>query len=686
MTRHLTIPLTVLMVTTSAPALFAQETSVALPTLFLDSALRDERELLDTPVAASVRDREELENQQADTFEELIGDIPGVLIEGGPRGISQEPNIRGFSDDQIVLRFDGGRLNFNQAHRGRFFVDPDIVQRVEVVRGGGSTLFGSGALGGVISVETMDPQDLLQPGQTVGGRFKTGYSSNGEIVDGTVSFFGDWGMVDALVFFGTQVYGTDLEDGNGVNIRNSRIDTANGLLKLGFEPNSENRIELNVSQYQDDGTTPPNANAASTGTTDVNRDAEVQTVRLSWDYTPEDNSLIDLSTLFYGNFLTIEENQIIGGRADVTNYDTIGFEVVNRSQFDMGVPTDLVYGFEVLRDTQSGTRNGAARTQFPSAEANTTGVFVEGTFSLSDVFDLIVGLRYDVYDRDPDDPTLAKANEEFFSPRIGFSYRPNSNWQFFGNLSQAFRAPSLTELYNDGVHFAAAGFPLGGGTFFTGVNNFVPNPNLEEEESVQVDLGTRYTGDSVLRPGDTLSVSANVYYADVKNYIDAFVTFIDFSTAVPGPGGLFVSGTTRTRNIDAELWGFEAELDYDAGAWFASAGLTIPRGQAAGGQNLGSIPQDRLTTTVGIRPNASWTLGARATFAAKQSDVPTGSTPGEAYELLDLFAIWEPDNGPLEDVVFRAGIDNLFDEQYMIYPNGLAQPGRSFKISASVPF
>lgn len=93
----------------------------------LGSALRDDRAILDTPVAASIREGEDLDNRQATDFEDLIGDIPGVSIDGGPRGISQEPNIRGFRDEQIVLRFDGGRLNFSQAHRGRFFVDPDLV-------------------------------------------------------------------------------------------------------------------------------------------------------------------------------------------------------------------------------------------------------------------------------------------------------------------------------------------------------------------------------------------------------------------------------------------------------------------------------------------------------------------------------------------------------------------------------
>lgn len=53
-------------------------------------------------------------------------DIPGVIVEGGPRPIALEPNIRGFRDEQVVLRFDGARQNFSLAHRRRFFTDPEI--------------------------------------------------------------------------------------------------------------------------------------------------------------------------------------------------------------------------------------------------------------------------------------------------------------------------------------------------------------------------------------------------------------------------------------------------------------------------------------------------------------------------------------------------------------------------------
>ena len=612
--------------------------------------------------------------------------MPGVTIDGGPRGIAQEPNIRGFRDEQIVLRFDGGRFTFNQAHRGRFFIDPDIVRRVEVVRGGGSTLFGSGALGGVISVETKDPNDLLEAGKDAGARLRFGYSSNGDVRQGSATFYGRTDQVDFLGFFGARDFNEDLEDGDGNDIRDSQLEVRNGLLKFGFEPTNDQRFELSLSQYEDDGTTPPNANAASTGTNAVDREAEVTTTRLSWDYAPEGSDIVDLSVLLYANTLEITEDREADGREDNTEYDTLGLEIVNRSFFDLGLPTTLVYGVELLRDTQEGTRNGADREQFPDAEATTTGVFAEATIALTDQLELIPGVRFDTYTRDPDGDGLEDVDEDFLSPRLGVSYRPNQNWQIFGNLSRAFRAPSLTELYNDGVHFASESDTLGPGRTFSGINRFVPNPDLEPETSTQLEIGARFSDIGVWRADDSLRFSVNAYYADVEDYIDQQITFIDFTTGTPGPGGVVFDGTTTSENIDARLWGLEAEMDYDAGLWFAGLGLTVPRGETADGDPLGSIPQDRLTAEFGLRPLTGLEVGAQATFAAERNDLPEDAPPADAYEILDLFATWTPDDAGFEGITVRAGIDNVFDETYQIYPNGLSQPGRTFKISTSFQF
>lgn len=679
--RRSLLLLTSALVTSFGSALHAQglnpDLGFDLGTIFLGSALRDDRAILDTPVAASVVDGEELAERQAGDFQELIGDIPGVTINGGPRGISHEPNIRGFRDEQIVLRFDGGRLNFGLAHRGRFFVDPSLVQRVEVVRGGGSTLFGSGALGGVISVETVDAADLLQEGQTIGGRVSLGYSSNGEQIDGTSAVYADYGQLDLLFALSGRQIGSNLEAGNDTAIPFSEIDSGNALFKVGFEPSDGSRFELSYALYEDDTFVPANSNN-NPGSTNpvVDRDSDVRDLRLSWESNPANSDWLDLSVLFYATELEITEARIppAAPRFDQTRYETYGLEIVNRSSFDIGIPVDVVYGFEAFRDTQEGTRDGGPRLSFPSAKATTYGVFAEATFGLTSQLDLIAGARFDSYERDPNDPTLASVSEEFFSPRIGISYRPNDNWQIFGNVAQAYRAPTLSELYNSGLHFPG-GFPVNPPFDFTPAPNnfFVPNPNLRPEESVQFEIGARFDNVDVFHSGDQLSFSASAYYATVDDYIEQLV---DTS-----------GGTTTSSNVaSATLYGLEAEVDYDAGAWFVGGGLSIARGENDAGGDLGSIPQDRLTLEAGVRPWEDWELGARAVFAADQDRVPAGGTPSDSYQTLDLYATFAPDSGPLANGTIRFGIDNVFDEEYTIYPNGLSQPGRTFEISATITF
>ncbi|HBP53879.1 MAG TPA: hypothetical protein DD643_05860 [Synechococcus sp. UBA8638] len=94
---------------------------------------RDGRDLLETPSAVAVIDGEDMDRFQLSTYEDLLIDVPGLVIQGG-REVAQEPNIRGFTDEQVVICVDGARQNFNLEHCGRFFVDPSLLKQVEVLR------------------------------------------------------------------------------------------------------------------------------------------------------------------------------------------------------------------------------------------------------------------------------------------------------------------------------------------------------------------------------------------------------------------------------------------------------------------------------------------------------------------------------------------------------------------------
>ncbi|MGF1624659.1 MAG: TonB-dependent receptor domain-containing protein [Alphaproteobacteria bacterium] len=312
--------------------------------------------------------------------------------------------------------------------------------------------------------------------------------------------------------------------------------------------------------------------------------------------------------------------------------------------------------------------------------------YAQADIALDEQWTVTPGLRFDYFSLDADSASLDSRTESQLSPRLTISYRPQEQILLWAGWSQAFRSPSLTELYNDGTHFSVPGFALGPFVTFTGNNVFVPNPELKAETSNQFEIGGRFFERGPLGPGSTLTASGSLYYADVKDYVDQVVTFIDMDTMSGAFPAFTVSGTTTTRNIDAVLYGAEFELALDTPDWFGGIGIQVPRGEARDGSYLGSIPQDRVAMTLGWRPISDVEIGGRATFARGQDNVPDETNPGDGYSVFDVFASYQPGKGPLEGAIFSAGVDNILDRDFRIYPNELDQPGRTFKISAALEF
>ena len=119
--------------------------------------LRSPRSLFDTPAAASLRTREEIAERQApDMFQALQNEV-GVLMQSTAAG-QASPFIRGLTGQQVLILVDGIRLNNSITRRGpnQYFntIDAGMVDHIEVLRGQGSVLWGSDAIGGTINVVT----------------------------------------------------------------------------------------------------------------------------------------------------------------------------------------------------------------------------------------------------------------------------------------------------------------------------------------------------------------------------------------------------------------------------------------------------------------------------------------------------------------------------------------------------
>lgn len=648
------------------------------------TATRVERPVFTTPTAVSVVDQSNIQLYQPLSYTDVFEGVPGVAIQGGSRRISEEPNVRGFLDNQVVIRLDGSRQNFDLAHRGRFFVDPDLVSRIEVVRGSASALYGSGALGGVISVETIGANDLLREGETFGARAKVGYQSNGDELLTSFGVFGTSGPIDILGNFVYRQVFNDLKGGSGNSIVDTEDRLLNGLINFGLNLGKNSRLEIIADQYDNEGENPTAADNVSSPNTVVDRDTRERNLRLNYTYNDPDNQLIDFRVNAYYSDIDITEARFVDDRLDVSDFSSRGIDINNTSRFgNDNASVALTYGFEWFEDDQSGTRDGVDRLQFPDAERSFTALYAQAEIELFEILSIIPGIRYDDFSQNSDDG--GERNNDAFTPRVAVGFSPTEWFYLWGSWAEAFRAPSLTELFNDGTHFAVPN-ALGPNTLV--LNQFVPTPDLLPEDAETWELGARVRFEDKT---DDISFQASATYfsSDVDNFVNQVVTFID-PTQPPqftppfGPTTFF--GTTQSTNVDANISGFEAEARFETSYLSASiSGFTLDGDDRTNNTGLGSIPQDSLTFTLnGIIPDWGVRLGGRATIASAQRDVPDGSVETDGYETVDLFITWSPKS--LDGFTVTAGIDNLFDEEFSIHPTVIEQPGRSFRITLSHRF
>ena len=663
-----------------------QEQDDALPVVsetVVVTASRAESPLLTAPAAITVRTGEELASEAARTFADLFEGIPGISIQGNARRITEAPNIRGFADQQVVVRQDGGRQNFNAAHGGRFFTDPDLLQRVEVLRGANSAIFGSGALGGVVSLTTRSARDLLEPGEEFGGRYRIGYQSNGGDLIQSFSGFAAGETVEALVNFGLGGTRAPIRDGNGDQIPNTEDELRNGLVKLGWTPGAATRWEVSWQGFDNQAAEPTNANSL-TGTL-VDRDTRFEALRARFTTRSLDSEWLNLSILGYRNKVSVGEDMRIRTRRDETAFETVGAEAHNSSRFRWGndMRLTLNVGAETYRDRQSGTRDAAPRLQFPDADASYFGAFAYGEAEIRDRFQLAVGLRRDQWQIRAD--RFAARDEAQVSPRATAGVRLTDTAFAWVGASRGFRVPSLTELYSDGLHFQ---FPVGSGVEV--LNWFRPNPTLAAERGTSWEAGFRGGRSNV-------SLETTCFDQTVADYVDQLVFVADPAYPVeadPLTGLTILHGSTINVSLDARLRGCEGAVLYDRPRLRVRAsGSLLGTEDLETGEALGRAPANAVHLMASTRiPSLDLEIGGRASVAGSRIRDLAASRAADAdpdapgYAVFDLFARFTPEDGPLAGVDWTLALNNLTDRYYAIFPAVVPQPGRSLRIAAAYRF
>lgn len=657
-----------------------------------------EESAIDSLSGSSAVSKEQMDEQfQPEKISQVLRTLPGVTTQETARDTATAVNIRGLQDfGRVNVLIEGARQNFQRSGHsanGAFYIEPEMIGSVAVTRGPTATIYGSGAIGGVVAFDLLSADDILREGEYAAVRSRTGYASNGEgkIASGTAAMrSGNFDIVGQV----TGRWSNDFEDGNGDKIPGSNDETDSKMVKARWRPAAGHEIVVSALDFQSDFVDEVEEDGTLYDTT-----ADNTQYTLGYTFTSPDNPLIDFSAKVYHNETSLGQTRLTGGStaffSDQPTFngapgapcslmglvtvgscffygesypvgaqrsfdiETEGFDVFNTSRFGTEeVKVALTYGADAFRDKVVTVDPYSSGDEFtPSGERQIWGSFVQSHITFFNMVDLIGALRYDNYELDGGGVGL---EDQRVSPKVTLGVTPVQGFTVFGTYAEGFRAPALSETLISGFHPGFAHFLI------------IPNPDLEPEVAHNVEGGVNLKYDNVITTGDAFRAKFTAFRNKVDNYIDQ--VFVEGGTPgipviAPTPGFLpvFIDDHFQYQNIaNATIEGVEFEAYYDAGQWFAGVGAHHIRGKDDDtGEGLYSVPADQLTLTAGFRAiEKRLVAGARTRFVSSQDRFVEGDTAAhkhaESYTVVDLFAQYE-----VTDITtVNVNIDNIFDEAY----------------------
>lgn len=668
-------------------SVFAETTPVNLDAMVV-SASGFEQKITDAPASISVISQEDLQQKRYNNLAQALGDVEGIDIgQGTGKTGGLNISIRGMDSKYSLILIDGRRQNAagNVTPNGfgetsTSFMPPlSAIERIEVIRGPMSTLYGSDAMGGVINIITKKvasewsgsiTQDYTyQEDRDFGDTRNTSVYASGPLIDGLLGL-----QVRGSLFNREE---SDLSYGNGIEVskrgpspvegRNSNVGA-----RLSFTPHENHDFGLDVERgrqvYNNDecqlGTLDGlnrNCDAAATTANGYSDELRFEREQIALTHTARlgfgtlDSSLMHNTTETFGR--TIPGN-VIGNDSGIPG-TLIG------DDRDLET-TNLVFDTKLVApigDSHIATVGGqwwkAEMTDgiaLDDFEQKTWAMFAEDEWRLRDDLALTLGARYDDHE----------AFGGHVSPRAYLVWNTTENWTMKGGISRGYRTPDLNELHS-GINGVT-----GQGTIIT-----IGNPDLDPETTTSTEFGAYY---------DNLSgfnANATLFHNKFKDKIATGDPVAD-----PLCGGNAGGTCSQQINVDeAVTQGLELAGSWEfAPAWTLSANYTYTDSEQKSGENKG----EPLTNTPEHLANAklNWQTtdrlnlwvkteyrGERARFTSKyenlanangsnstnQSIYDTLGKNTKAYTLFHLGGSFRAS----ESVTFNAAIYNLLDKDFV---------------------
>ncbi|OKP05616.1 ligand-gated channel protein [Xenorhabdus eapokensis] len=619
-----------------------------------------QQKIEDAPASISVVSREQLETKAYRDVTDALKDVPGVVVTGG--GSSSDISIRGMSSQYTMILVDGKRVDTRSTRPNsdgsgieQGWLPPlSSIERVEIVRGPMSSLYGSDAMGGVINIITRKVQKewhvslrgdtTFTESKNSGNSYQTNAYAAGPLIDGLLGL-----KVNGL-------FSHRNEDKFIGGFKEQEI--RNGAATFSLTPDEQNSFDFEIGRYEQDRDTTA---GKSSKVNDISR------------YKRNNYSITHTGTYNFGSMSSyIQRDESNNPEREMKFADTL---FSNQTTFSLGDHTLSAggqYRYENLQDNENKMMSAKGVNKLTRWS---WALFAEDEWQMTNDLALTGGVRLD--------------KDEIFgthwTPRLYGVWHADEQWTIKGGVSTGYRSPNLRQV-------APNWWQATGGT---GGNQIImSNPNLKPEKSVTKEIGVIWNNQ------DSLNVSFTVYHTDFKDKITESVICLKNSPECPPGTGTFNIVRGRTNVSKAAMFGVETSMNWDVAAnWSLAMNYTYTNTEQKSGEYegkpLNEMPKHMANATLNWQTLPEMQTWVRMNFRSKSSDFLSRRTKivgnkmslsmGDGHPSYTFFDLGMTYN-VTKNLRVLGGVYNIFDKRVTSETHDAVLDGRRYNIGINYDF
>ena len=642
----------------------------SLEEVMVTTATKTEKNIEGVSASVIVITEEEIQKTGASTLDKILEKVPSINAQYGrfphPSASSKASiSLRGMGANGTLILVDGKRLSGEtESPYEMTRITASMIERIEIVKGSMSTLYGSDAIGGVINIIT---KKIDKNVSTLD--LKYGSNGDGDAVNKNVNFT-NRGSVDKLRYkINTSIDDTTpykinksytqqaINPSSGADLNGNSLDNISGnydvtykdeatvktigtRLEYDFSDNFTAGLDLSYFTEDREGQYLGNASATSGGlitNTPVNSEDKNRRIDISSDFKYLINDDLSMNTKVYRSYYKKR------------NYtDPLTFDGATNTKFSANVTidtleSDLTYilndsniittGLEYRKETRdSGAINpDASSSEFITKVVNYKSLFIQDEIEISDTLNAIVGTRYD---------NISNADNKI-TLQAGLVKEIAEDTSIRANYAQGYRTPDIAELYVVSMYYKGA--KRYGSEVINTIKTESYDLKPEQSQTFELSLSNKY---------ENLSSVFTIFNNKVKDKID-LVSYNDSSSSTK---------YYTSENIDqVDIKGAEVSFDYDLNKDI-DLGLNttyLKTEDESTGKELTYTPNISASFSVNYKITNDLNTNLMLRYIGEQYSNSTNTEQTNDYTLVDLGAQYQIN----KNIEYYLGVDNIFNKE-----------------------